>query len=325
MSGENGFLEAAGWGDAKRQRIPSDASDRRYIRIRRGDGTRAVLMRAPVAASDRARAQFEAFRRIGAWLRGLGLAAPEEFAVSDASGLMLLEDLGETALSHLLERHAAEAPVAYGAAVEVLARIAAAPPPEGLPRPDAGALAAMIDVTLDRVAADRAWTDGFRAALRDALGAMETEAPAVSLRDVHGDNLIWRPHLFGVSRIGLLDFQDALILPDGYDVASLLDDPRRTVPSDWRDELIAAYAARRGHDPGVLRHRVELLSLQRNLRIMGIFRRLDRDEGRGAYARFQPRTRTLVARAAARPGLEALRPFVDDLLARTAHWQEAAA
>jgi aminoglycoside/choline kinase family phosphotransferase len=63
------------------------------------------------------------------------------------------------------------------------------------------------------------------------------------MRDVHGDNLIWRPRPAGLLRIGLLDFQDALVLPDGYDLASLLDDPRREVPETWRGAPDRHYAA----------------------------------------------------------------------------------
>ena len=67
-------------------------------------------------------------------------------------------------------------------------------------------------------------------------------------------------------------FQDALVLPEGYDLASLVDDPRRTVPEAWRDDLIRAHAAARGLSEADMSRRVDLLSLQRNLRILGIFR-----------------------------------------------------
>jgi aminoglycoside/choline kinase family phosphotransferase len=90
------FLEAAGWAGATCVAIPSDASDRRYFRVSLG-GETAVLMQAPVATSVPARRQFEAFRRVSGWLRGIGLAAPAELSAEPSAGLLLLEDLGEVA------------------------------------------------------------------------------------------------------------------------------------------------------------------------------------------------------------------------------------
>ena len=119
----------------------------------------------------------------------------------------------------------------------------------------------------------------------------------------------WRqPHLAArqdgtAAASACLDFQDALVLPEGYDLASLVDDPRRTVPEAWRDDLIRAHAAARGLSEADMSRRVDLLSLQRNLRILGIFRRLTTELGRPAYARFLPRTRTLLLRSAGHPEL----------------------
>jgi aminoglycoside/choline kinase family phosphotransferase len=144
----------------------------------------------------------------------------------------------------------------------------------------------------------------------------------VSLRDVHADNLIWRAERTGADRVGLLDFQDALVLPDGYDLASLLDDPRRRVPEAWRAEAIGRYAADRRRPPVEMAQRVAVLSVLRNLRILGIFRRLARDEGRPGYASYLPRTRDLIARGVAHPGLEALRAPVAEVLHRSRDWQE---
>lgn len=314
------FLSRAGWDDAEILPIASDASDRRYHRLRRPGGITAVLMRAPVTSSDQARRQFDAFRRIGAWLRGLGLGAPEEIAVDRGAGLMLLEDLGETSLSRLLDDGAAGARPGYEAAVGVLSRVADARPPEGLACPDAAEMADMTGPTFDLLPGSEGLGREMQAMLADNLARMDA-VRAVSLRDVHGDNLIWRPERRGATRIGLLDFQDALILPDGYDIASLLDDPRRVVPEEWRADLVARYAAVRGMTVDAMALRVDLLSLLRNLRILGIFRRLSAAMGRPGYARFQPRTRALLARSAAHPGLSDLQPLVTELMDRTAHWQ----
>ena len=140
-------------------------------------------------------------------------------------------------------------------------------------------MAAMVDLTFSLLPGSEALAQETRDVLEEHLGAIRDKR-SVSLRDVHGDNLIWRPDRTGPLRIGLLDFQDALVLPEGYDLASLVDDPRRTVPEAWRDDLIRAHAAARGLSEADMSRRVDLLSLQRNLRILGIFRRLATELGR---------------------------------------------
>jgi aminoglycoside/choline kinase family phosphotransferase len=320
VTAEAAFLDAAGWGGAGSEPIPTDASGRAYLRLRRA-GRTAILMRAPVADDPAARAQFDAFRRIAAWLSENGFAAPEEIAVDAASGLLLMEDLGETPLSRLLGRDAAEAEKAYAAAVDVLSDLARIAPPPGLSEPDPAGIAAMTGVTFDRLPETDALRDRLQGALAEAIRA-RPQPPAVSLRDVHGDNLIWRPDAEGRARVGLLDFQDALILPRGYDLASLLDDPRRDVPETWRASLIARHAEALGMEAEAMGLAVDLMSLQRNMRILGIFRRLSAGMGRPAYARFLPRTRALLLRAAANPALGALAEDVAELVARSRAWTE---
>jgi aminoglycoside/choline kinase family phosphotransferase len=324
MTREATFLDGAGWAGGHVATIPSDASDRSYLRLQRADGATAILMRAPVTTSDAAARQFAAFRRVADWLRERGLAAPAELAADPEAGFLLLEDLGEVPLSALLDRGAPDAREAYGAALSVLVRLAAEPGPDWMTRPDATGMAAMVDLTFSLLPGSEALAQETRGVLEEHLGGIWDNG-AVSLRDVHGDNLIWRPDRAGPQRIGLLDFQDALVLPEGYDLASLVDDPRRTVPEAWRDELIHAHAAANCRGVADMSRRVDLLSLQRNLRILGIFRRLATELGRPAYARFLPRTRTLLTRSAGHAELQRLRPLVAELLERTAHWQAEAA
>ncbi|MFW5881955.1 MAG: phosphotransferase [Roseicyclus sp.] len=285
----------------------------------RADGARAILMQAPVGTSPQAAAQLAAFRRIGAWLRAQGLGAPAEIRADAERGILLLEDLGPVSFAALLDAADPAAGTAYDTAVDVLARVAGAEAPGGLEAPGPETLAAMVTPTLDALPAEVAFATGLRPALREALTRLAPAATAVALRDVHAENLIWRADRTGLLRVGLLDFQDALLLPDGYDLASLLDDPRREVPTDWRGALIARYAAARGVPAAEMASRVDLLSLLRNLRIHGIFRRLATQGGRPRYARFQPRVRRLIARAAA----HALQDPVEKLLDATASWEGA--
>lgn len=300
------FLSDAGWADAAARPLAGDASKRRYVRLARGAQS-AILMDAPVA-SKADQASFQAFRTIAMYLRTLGLSAPEELHADPAKGLLLLEDFGDLSLSRLLENTPDVAHEAYRTTADLLSLLKA-PPPQNLQAPDATEMAQMIALTFDFLPDSDALRDDLLGALTIALHTHAPGPSVLSLRDVHADNLMWLPDREGPARIGLLDFQDALLLPDGYDLASLLDDPRREVPEAWRAALIATHSTPT---------RIATLSLQRNLRILGIFRRLSTDLGKPAYAAFLPRTRTLVARAA--EALPTLHRPVTELLDRTAHW-----
>ncbi|MBY6201854.1 phosphotransferase [Maritalea mobilis] len=319
------FLDRCGWAHARLDPVAGDASTRHYLRLTDPEGARAILMCAPVD-STADRAAFDAFRRIGGYLRHLDLSAPEEYAAASAEGFLLMEDLGDLSLSHLLETGAPEAETAYRQAAHLLP-ILAKSAPAGLRAPDAEAMAAMVDLTFDMLGADGVELPALRGRLRvgltDALARHAGGAPVFALRDMHGDNLIWMPDREGSARVGLLDYQDALRLPLGYDLASLLDDVRRDVPHAWRKDLVEDLSAQIDETYEAATARIDCLSLQRNLRILGVFRRLSRQFGKPAYADYLPRTRRLIARAVENPALARLHQPVSELLDRTAHWSAA--
>lgn len=300
------FLASAGWADATSMPLAGDASTRRYMRLTLGEKT-AILMDAPIA-TEAERASYAAFRSIRAHLRSIGLSAPQEFHADPAKGLILMEDLGDLSLSRLLENTPDAARSAYEATATLIHRLTSETP-RNLAAPNAETMAQMITLTFDFVENSNDLRETILTRLTDALKTHAAGERTLSLRDVHADNLMWLPGRTGDARVGLLDFQDALLLPQGYDLASLLDDPRRVVPEIWRAELIAAHSTPT---------RIATLSLQRNLRILGIFRRLSTVYGKPSYATYLPRTRALVARAA--DTLPDLQRPVAELLDRTAHW-----
>ncbi|QXT40165.1 aminoglycoside phosphotransferase family protein [Gymnodinialimonas ceratoperidinii] len=302
------FLAAAGWGGAEATPLAGDASTRRYLRLSR-DGRTAILMVAPVSTAAE-QASYTAFRKICTHLRSLTLSAPEELHASPRDGLILMEDLGDISLSRLLESRPDEAREAYETAAALLQIVKRQNVPD-LAAPDAEEMARMTALTFDFVENSDALRVKVLSGLAQALASHAPGPSVLSLRDVHADNLMWLPKRSAEARVGLLDFQDAMMLPDGYDLASLLDDPRRVVPEDWRCALIEAHSTPT---------RIATLSLQRNLRILGIFRRLSTSFGKPAYAAYLPRTRALVARAAA--AVPELQGPVTELLDRTAHWVE---
>lgn len=298
-------LAANGWGDASEEPLPGDASRRRYVRLRRKDGATAMLMDAPPAAGEDVRP----FAALAAWLRQAGFSAPDVYAGDAEHGFLLLEDLGDAVFARVAsERPHLEATL-YEAAVDALAALHAG----AVPRSAANAA---LGVSHDLAPYDRAahlaeadlltwaidprsarvgrpprddWPD-YRAACADALGDAADARSALVLRDYHAENLMWLPERGGVARVGLLDFQDALIGHPAYDLVSLLEDARRDVAPVLADAMIARYVrAAAVHDEDAFRRAYASLGAIRNVKIIGVFNRLAHRDGKLRYLSLIPR------------------------------------
>ena len=294
-----GFLGAAGWGGAAARPIAGDASSRRYARLARADGARAVLMDDPEGAEPVRR-----FAAIAARLSAAGLRPPEVLASAPEAGLMLLEDLGDDLLSARLDRAPGEAGALYRAATDMLLTLRAAPagglPPFG---PDEMADAAELAWT---AWAGRAGPSPWHGALRDALAAHAGGPPVPILRDCHAGNLIVQDGP-GAPVLRVIDFQDAMAGPDGYDLISLLQDARRDVPPGVADACLALWRERTGAvAPDA---RLAAIGAQRALRILGVFARLAAS-GRPGYLDHAPRVRAQLAAGLAHPALRDLRAAI---------------
>ena len=135
------------------------------------------------------------------------------------------------------------------------------------------------------------------------------------LRDFHSPNLLWLAERDGVARVGLLDFQDAVMGSPAYDLASLAQDARVDVPEMMEIALLSRYArARRAADPTfdapAFARAYATLAAQRASKILGIFARLDRRDGKPQYLRHMPRVWAYLHRSLAHPALGAARRLV---------------
>jgi aminoglycoside/choline kinase family phosphotransferase len=263
-------------------------------------------------------------------LHALGLSAPEIIRADLDRGLILLEDLGE----ERVVTGEPPAPIAerYAAAVDVLVKLHGETLPPALPVPgrsdyrlppyDLGAFMIEADLLLDwylpkmRAAITDSGRTTFaslwRETLRPALGA----PPTWVLRDFHSPNLLWLPERTGVARVGLLDFQDALLGPAAYDLASLLQDARVDVAAELETMLFERYVQARGDasdfDRSEFTDIYAAMAAQRATKILGIFARLDMRDGKPQYLRHLPRIWTYLRRALAHPALARLREWYDE-------------
>lgn len=308
MSDRHGLIEAFlgrhGWGAARRGRLAGDASFRHYDRIEL-DGQRAVLMDAPPPQED-----VRPFVAIARHLERLGISAPRVLAVDETNGLLLLDDLGDDTYTRLLARAEDEAAL-YGLAIDLLADLHARADaiPAGLPAYDDARLLAEAALLVDwympatgapvgaeaRAEWDAAWHGLFPLA--------RAVPQTLVLRDFHVDNLM-RLDRPGLAACAVLDFQDAVAGPLTYDLMSLLEDARRDIPPALVAAMKERYlAARPGLDRDAFDASWAVLAAQRHAKVVGIFTRLCRRDGKPQYLAHIPRVWRLLERATAHPAL----------------------
>ena len=332
-----GFLEEAGFGADERTRVAGDASTRSYERLRHS-GKTMILMNAPpkpdgppvkrglpYSAVAHLAEDVKPFVAMANALRRHGLSAPAILAADLDAGFIVLEDLG----ADLMVAGDPPAPVAerYERATDVLSSLHRLDLPEvlpvapqveyRLPAYDLDAFLIEAELLVDWYLPYRGATASaearalFQSLWRDALRPV-LEAPKTwVLRDFHSPNLLWLKNREGLAQVGLLDFQDAVIGPAGYDLASLLQDARVDVPEALEIELFGRYVwARRESQPGfdaaAFARVYATLAAQRATKILGIFARLDRRDGKPQYLRHLPRIFAYVRRALSHPALGAL-------------------
>ncbi|MFP4538793.1 MAG: tRNA (adenosine(37)-N6)-threonylcarbamoyltransferase complex ATPase subunit type 1 TsaE [Dichotomicrobium sp.] len=335
------FLRQSGWSGASARFLAGDASVRSYVRLSLGD-RRALLMDwerqpdgppvhdgLPYSRIAHLAEDVGPFIAVGRALHDAGLPAPAILAQDTRHGFVLLEDFGDNVLGRLAADGANLAEL-YGPAVELLARLRGVsiprdlPVEEGrvhrLPDYDKPALHAETALLLDWFMPAMTGADTEPAARRqfhalweaqfDWLAGQET---GLVLRDFHSPNLLVLDPGDPRGSVGVIDFQDAVIGHPAYDLVSLLQDARVTVPPDVETHLFAQYCTQAAQnttlDREAFTRAYALLGAQRNTKILGIFARLALRDGKDAYLAHMPRVRAYLERNLQHPALAPLRAW----------------
>ncbi|MHB2167267.1 tRNA (adenosine(37)-N6)-threonylcarbamoyltransferase complex ATPase subunit type 1 TsaE [Alsobacter sp. R-9] len=335
------LLEGAGWGEARRQFLLGDASTRAYERLTLGDRSAILMimprrpdgppvrMGKPYSAIARLAESVHAFVALDNGLRAEGLSAPEIYAMDLETGLLLTEDLGDEPAvgpdGPIPERYAEAASVLadlHGKTLPTVLPVAAGQE-HTIPPYDLDAMTIEVELLLDWYmphivghspsGSSRAtFVSLWKAALEPVIASPATWV----LRDYHSPNLIWLPEREGFHRVGLIDFQDAVLGHPAYDLVSLLQDARIDVPEDLELKLLGHYARQRkaadpAFDMGGFAKAYAILGAQRATKILGIFARLDRRDGKPQYLRHLPRIQRYLARDLAHPVLSDLKVWYE--------------
>jgi hypothetical protein len=303
-----GFLERCGLAGWMLAPLRADASRRRYFRLRNGTGASLILMDAPPETNP----PLDGFIATARILAEAGLSVPRIHEADPEQGFMLLEDFGDALLADVITKFPGRAAMLYGETLRAIAQLQARADATALPVRTSGERARLALPAIDDYAAPLAPTspgacERLVAALEEALCRLAPEAGVPVHRDCHGENLVWLPDRRGIARVGWLDFQDAEQGHPAYDPVSLLCDVRRDLPADLVARMKALFLAETGSDPAEFEAAWATLGAQRNLRILGIFARLARREGKPGYLAHMPRVWRQLMRHLDHPDLRDLR------------------
>jgi tRNA threonylcarbamoyl adenosine modification protein YjeE len=338
------MLARGGWTDAARSLIQGDASTRSFERLTKPDGSSAILMISPArpdgppvrygkpySAIARLAESIKPYIAMNRALRLQRFSAPEIYAEDAEIGLALLEDLGA---ERFVDKNG-PIPERYLEAVALLASLHGRNVPDAvpfangqyrIPAYDLDALLIEVDLLVDWYAphvAKANLSSGTRATFvnlwRQLLVDIALARPTWTLRDYHSPNLIWLAEREGIARVGLVDFQDCVMGHPAYDVASLLQDARVTVPDELELKLLGGYARLRKHfDPNFdmtsFARAYAILGAQRATKVLGIFARLDKRDHKPWYHAHMPRVESYLRKSLNHPALANLRGWYDEYL-----------
>ena len=229
------------------------------------------------------------FLRVARHLQNMGLSAPKIYEADSEAGFILLEDFGDDLFARYVDQHPNMEERLYTAAAEVLGRINAEGPPVDGPFYGEEEMRDAALLAVDWYAQAGTSRDDMASAVEDMLSGLRGTADGYALRDYHAENLVWLPERDGAARVGLLDFQDAMVCDPAYDLVSLLQDARRDVPEAIVASTKQKFLELAGMTEADLDRSYFRLGVQRNLRILGVFARLCVRDGKPGYISLIPR------------------------------------
>ncbi|GIK26364.1 MAG: aminoglycoside phosphotransferase [Betaproteobacteria bacterium] len=280
----------------------ADASFRRYFRVSFDDGSSRIVMDAPPEHED-----CRPFVHVAGLLHGAGVHAPEILAQDIEHGLLLLTDLGRATYLDVLDESNADD--LFRDAVDALVKWQLASRPNELPPYDEALLRRELALFPDWYVARHLGTP-LTAAQQDALESVQ----ALLLQNILAQPQVYvhrdympRNLMVCADNPGVLDFQDAVCGPITYDVASLF----RDAFISWEEERVLDWAVRYWEkakraglpvdaDFGAFYRDMEWMGLQRHLKVLGIFARINYRDGKPKYLADTPRFLHYVRHAATR-------------------------
>ncbi|OJW49058.1 MAG: hypothetical protein BGO67_10835 [Alphaproteobacteria bacterium 41-28] len=299
------FLEREGLHKTPLIPLPVDASKRRYFRL-----PKALLMDAPPPHE-----KTTPFQLIAELLNEVGLSVPLIYAADHTHGFMLIEDFGEIPYRKALQEGVCEK-LLYGETLKALIHLH-----RRMDKNTRGLSSYDLDLFLGNATLFIDWYDlpfsdeaksDFKNVWEEVYRSQPHLPQSLLLKDVMIDNLLWLPSRLGFNRCGFIDFQDAVWGPLSYDLVSLLEDARREISLGFAQEMLEIYF---NAFPDLSRQdfwaSYSLWGAQRCTRILGVFSRLAKRDGKSQYLEHLPRLWAYLERDLQHPTLHPVRQWFD--------------
>ena len=337
------FIGGTEWSEARHHYLFGDASARGYTRLRMS-GASVMLMDWPKAPDGPPPRQGRTYSQIAhraedvkpfvavaQALREAGLSAPRIHAQDLDAGLLILEDFGDETFTRMAARGLDQSGP-YRLAVDALLILRKKPPRRVLPAdgvshvlPDFDREALRIETELvvnwflpavRGAQTPQALRDEFAALWNEQFDWLLRQPAGWVLRDYHSPNLLWRSGEEGMGRLGIIDFQDAMRGHLAYDLVSLLQDARLDLPAGFEAALLEHYCQRAaatdaGFDARSFLRAYRLLGAQRATKLLGLFTRLCRRDGKRAYLQHLPRVARYLSENLNDPALARLKSWYE--------------
>ena len=283
----NAFLESNQIKKKKIKAITSDASFRRYFRV-----ADKILMDADPTLVD----DLDAFINIDNLLISISLNAPKIYSIDKENGFLLLEDLGDNLFSKVLNANNEES--LYKKAIDILIylhdrNINQFSKNNLVENYSDEKLISEIELFIEwyikshlSIKINENQINEFKEIFSKIITSLQLKYDTLVLRDFHVDNLVLQNSRSGLRQVGLLDFQDAVLGQSSYDLISLIEDVRRPISSELKTSLIKYFIDATGYNSEQLDNEMAFYSVQRNLKILGIFCRLSIRDQKSQYMKF---------------------------------------
>lgn len=331
------FLKNNDRANCKRRYFTGDASARSYELIY-GKNGHEVLMNAPEMEMPEKTGQSYAeiahlatsisqFVGIDRLILENGFVAPKIAAEDLQNGLLITDDLGRDGL---LDKNRKPIEERYIESGRLLSAFHQKDWPKhrqyddltfDIPDYDRGVLRAEVSLLfywyfpyVNGKTPDKAMKSAFFKVWEPLFDIFERSEPSFVMRDYHSPNIIWRENEKGLAKIGLIDFQDGQIGPTAYDVVSLAQDARVAISRSLEKNIVEAYCQARKQDvrpfdEEQFKRVYAIAGAQRISKILGIFVRLDKRDGKPDYLKYLPHCRDYLKRNLEHPALSSLRQF----------------
>ena len=304
------FLNTNGISNLLLEPIKQDGSNRRYFRI--NNNSKTLLMDSNSTDNNN-----DVFIQISQYLNKIGLSAPKIIQTDNKNGLFLIEDFGSLTFNEALKNNASEK-LLYLSAVQCLSIIHTNELPVNIPIYDNKYLLKELDIFIEWFFKEHniklaklallEWNKAWKKYLKD----INKNNTKLVLRDFHADNLFWLPERNDVKKIGLIDFQDALIGHEAYDISSLLEDVRRDVSNDTKELAIKEFIKiNKIKNENKFLKNYKILTAQRNAKIVGIFIRLARRDNKMKYLKLVNKAMNIFLTSAKEAKLDDILSWID--------------